>query len=348
MANLNYFMNLQRAFPASMLPRQVEIVKAWHQQSPVKMVMVIPTRKTGSYKIQCTSAEDYVALENFSLELPLQGRSLKIPLEKPYKLRNREDFINFDGRTVRVTLVGAGEDELALEKNESFDAYFSEYGEIVSPTKFDKCQDTDVFDGKRSFVIKLHEGKEIEREISYSCSTGEEKHKIIKVYYRGQPYWCRFCNEKHTERCQKIEQPLTPQQKADREKEVKTLIVADSQVKMLDDKKLSADVVSVPGGKIGHLANSLNWNKKLVKYDNVVIIGGTNNVHENTDESIDEAKEEVRRGLQKVNMAVKETFENSPQKKLIIMEQWHLHAVMRTKLRCTMKLSGITPKGKTT
>ena len=53
---------------------------------------------------------------------------------------------------------------------------------------------------------------------------------------------------------------------------------------MLDEKKLNADVVSVPGGKIGHLANSLNWNKKLVKYDIVVIIGGTNNVHENTDE----------------------------------------------------------------
>ena len=153
-------MNLQRAFPASMLPKQVvEIVKAWHQQSPVKMVMVIPTRKTGSYKIQCISAEDYVALEKFSLEFTLQGKSLKIPLEKPYKLRNREDFINFDGRTVKVTLVGAGGDELALEKNESFAAYFSEYGEILSPTKFDKYQDTDVFNSKRSFVIKLHEKK---------------------------------------------------------------------------------------------------------------------------------------------------------------------------------------------
>ena len=152
-------MNLLRNFPASMLPRQVEIVKAWHQQSPVKMVMVIPTRKTGSYKIQCTSAEDYVALENFSLELPLQGRSLKIPLEKPYKLRNREDFINFDGKTVRVTLVETSEDELAPEKNESFGAYISKFGEMVSPTKFDKCQDTDVFNGKRSFVIKLNEKK---------------------------------------------------------------------------------------------------------------------------------------------------------------------------------------------
>ena len=54
---------------------------------------------------------------------------------------------------------------------------------------------------------------------------------------------------------------------------------------MSDEKKLNADVVLVPSGKIGHSANLLNWNKKLVKYDNI-IISGTNNVHENTDESI--------------------------------------------------------------
>ena len=40
------------------------------------MVMVIPTRKTRSYKIQCTSAEDYVALDNFSLELEKMGIKL--------------------------------------------------------------------------------------------------------------------------------------------------------------------------------------------------------------------------------------------------------------------------------
>ena len=122
-----------------MLPRQIEIVKAWNLQSPVKMAMVIPTREPESYEIQCTSSEDYVASERFSLELPLQDKLYKISLEKPYKRRERgEDDIRFDSSTVRVTVVGSCEDDMALEPNESFNTYFSEYGEIPSPNEMDK------------------------------------------------------------------------------------------------------------------------------------------------------------------------------------------------------------------
>ena len=71
-------------------------------------------------------------------------------------------------------------------------------------------------------------------------------------------------------------------------------------------------------------------------------------MHENTDESIDEAKEEVRRGSQKVNMAVKEMFENSPQKKLIIVETVTSPFCDADKMKIYKKLSGIMPKGKTT
>ena len=132
-----------------MLPRQIEIVKAWNLQSPIKMAMVIPTRKPGSYKIQYTPAEDYVALEQFSLELPLQDKLYKIPLEKPYKRREHgEDDIHFDSSTVEATVVGSSEDDMALEPNERFDTYFSEYGEILSLTKMDKYPDMDVLNGK--------------------------------------------------------------------------------------------------------------------------------------------------------------------------------------------------------
>ena len=165
MANLVYFLNLQRVFPASMLlHRQIDIIKAWNKQSPTKIVLVMPTRQLGSYKIH----EEYVKLEQFSLELNLQSQVYKIPLEKPYKKRSREDYINFDSQTVGVTLVGACNDELVMESNEKFDEYFKEYGEIKSPTKLDKYPDTDVFNGKRSFIITLHKDKHIEREINYA------------------------------------------------------------------------------------------------------------------------------------------------------------------------------------
>ena len=180
MANLVYFLNLQRVFPASILPRQIDIIKAWNKQSPTKMVLVMPTRQLGSYKIQCTSVEEYVKLEQFFLELNLQSQVYRIPLEKPYKKRSREDYINFDNQTVRVTLVGACDDELVMESNEKFDEYFEEYAEIKSPTKLDKYPDTDVFNGKRSFIITLHKDKHIEREINYAMENSE-RDKILKV-----------------------------------------------------------------------------------------------------------------------------------------------------------------------
>ena len=73
--------------------------------------------------------------------------------------------------------------------------------------------------------------------------TASERNKIIKVYYRGQPYWCRNCSKQHTEKCPKLPKRMTPQEKINREKEVKTLIVADSQARMVNQDSLNADVI---------------------------------------------------------------------------------------------------------
>ena len=79
----------------------------------------------------------------------MQDKLYKIPLEKPYKRREHgEDDIHFDSSTVEATVVGSSEDDMALEPNERFDTYFSEYGEILSPTKMDKYPNTDVLNGK--------------------------------------------------------------------------------------------------------------------------------------------------------------------------------------------------------
>ena len=89
---------------------------------------------------------------------------------------------------------------------------------------------------------------------------------------------------------------MTPQEKINREKEVKSLIVADSQAMMVNQDSLNADVIAVPGGKLGHLANSIAWNKKVPKYDNIVIIGGTNNIQHSNEANSYNAKEEIQRG----------------------------------------------------
>ena len=52
----------------------------------------------------------------------------------------------------------------------------------------------------------------------------------------------------HTDGCPKSAKPLTPQEKANREKEAKAVIVSDSQLRMVAENELTADVVTIPGG----------------------------------------------------------------------------------------------------
>ena len=68
------------------------------------------------------------------------------------------------------------------------------------------------------------------------------------------------------------------EQKLDRELKNKTIIISDSTLQKADENELNADIICVPGGKLGHLVNSLNYNEKILKYDNYVIVGGLNNV----------------------------------------------------------------------
>ena len=88
---------------------------------------------------------------------------------------------------------------------------------------------------------------------------------------------------------------------------------------MADKTELTADVVKILGGKLGHIANSLNWNKKLAKYNNIVIIGGTNNT-QHDGETLNTSKDEVCRGWHKINDSVKDFLESSKTKKLIAVE----------------------------
>ena len=58
----------------------------------------------------------------------------------------------------------------------------------------------------------------------------------------------------------------------------KTLVVSDSTLWLTNQLALNADVTCIPDEQIGHLANSLKYNQQLLNYENVVIVGGLNNI----------------------------------------------------------------------
>ena len=97
----------------------------------------------------------------------------------------------------------------------------------------------------------------------------------VRVYYKDQPYECSHRQTVHEGICPKrrAEKEREEEEKLDRELKTKTLIVSDSTLRRVDTTKTNADIVCIPGGKLGHLVNSMNYNEKILNYDNYVIVG---------------------------------------------------------------------------
>ena len=87
-------------------------------------------------------------------------------------------------------------------------------------------------------------------------------------------------------------------------------------MRISDENKLNADIICVPGG-LDHLVNSLNYNEKILKYDNYVIMGGLNNVDNGL--SKDTERSQVFRQLNELGKAVREILDGDEKKKLFLV-----------------------------
>ena len=214
---------------------------------------------------------------------------------------------------------GLFEGELVFEANEDFNKYFEEYGKILQPTKYVKYKGTDVFNSKRSLVIDINDDIEIPGLIEYEGMNTGNKGRL-RVYYSGQSVFCRRCQVTHTARCPKIPSPPSPRDKHIRKQEVKTVIFADSQMRIADQSNIKDDITCIPGGEIRHLADSPEYEKGLLnEYDTFVIVGGTNDLREDH-ETDQEFKKETQRGLIKCGETTYDLLKKYPEKNLIYVE----------------------------
>ena len=83
------------------------------------------------------------------------------------------------------------------------------------------------------------------------------------------------------------------------------------------ENKLNADITCVPGGKLGHLVNSLNYNEKILKYNTYVIVSGLNNVDNGL--SKDTERFEVFKQLNELGKAVREILDGDEKKRLFLV-----------------------------
>ena len=67
----------------------------------------------------------------------------------------------------------------------------------------------------------------------------------------------------------------------DREEKQRALIIGDSMLSFANNDAVNGDIISIPGAKLGHVANSLMYNQDLDTYDTIVIVAGNNNYDSN-------------------------------------------------------------------
>ena len=125
--------------------------------------------------------------------------------------------------------------------------------------------------------------------------------------HHKQPYLCRRCGVDHTSNCPKWEEEKKREAliKNLKEENTKTIIVGDSNLKLVNSDAILADVICSSGAKVGHINNILKT-ENLEKYENIVVLAGVNNIPSaqvsfEDNAVFDQAKEEME--------ALRETFD---------------------------------------
>ena len=253
---------------------------------------IIIQQQVGKFTLRVHDNKKGKDIENTVVNYYLPGDSEgKRPIKvKIVKKTERKRYVN----PKYVNIWGTYDSEIGgFITNEALTKIFSEYGSIIIPVQdvYDLNENVWSID-KKNFRIDLDKDKHIPRScpIEYTTQEGKIIKATLKLTYKDQPYFCRRCVEEHGGDCPVwLENKRRLKEiKEQKERETKTLILGDSNLKQVNSNALLADVVASSGAKIGHLCNQLK-HEKLDNYDNIVIFGGINNIpgpNENVDESV--------------------------------------------------------------
>jgi len=242
---------------------------------------MIIQQQFGKFLLKVYDNEKGKGLENRVVKYFLPGdKEGKNPI--PVKIVKKPEMKRYVNPKY-VNVFGVYESELAeYVTNEHLTKLFSKYGTILVPVQdvHDLSENVWATD-KKNFRIDFDKEMHIPRKcpIEYTTPEGKTMKPELRVTYKDQPRFCRQCVTDHTGDCPLwLERQKRMQEiKEQKEKDTKTLVMGDSNLKQVNSNALLADVVASSGAKIGHLANQLK-HEKLEGYNNIVIFAGINNI----------------------------------------------------------------------
>ena len=124
--------------------------------------------------------------------------------------------------------------------------------------------------------------------------------------FKGQKRFCSRCREDHVGQCPVLKEfyaAKDKRQEMEREDKIKTKIFSDSTLRSVNALGLRADVCAMSGGGLGQVIQASLDDPTTAQYDNIVIVGGTNDMKHQNFRTNEAFAENIDRSLDKLKAA---------------------------------------------
>jgi len=280
MACCVYYLDFTSHVPQKLAPSRNELIRFLNQEVyDLPKGNILIQEKPGLFKVKVYDKIKGAALENrvvnYLLPNDINGKK---PIKIKFEKRESSKYI----KPRYVTVTGLHNSNLGDHiTHDQLNTFFSSFGDIINPVAdvFEAEEAVWRLDKKRLF-LDLNKGVDIPRMNPFEIKVdGRPVRGQIRVTYREQPYRCKECGVDHITNCPKREEEkkrmaMIQNMKAEN---TKTLIIGDSNLKLVNSEAILADVISSSGAKVGHI-NNIMKTENMDNYDNIVVMAGINNI----------------------------------------------------------------------
>ena len=245
-----------------------QVARWFGQQSKgVHGIQVISDRRRGVFNVSAINNDAAIFLSGFKLIAEKHGKRIEIPLREK---RRRS------ANAVWIGMHRTCEGDMSDLPNSYFDDFISGFGhQVVEPTTRSTYFQSSILNGQRRALVELADGRHLSRTNFWHSEDEKIEPKEWIMTYRGQPYKCRKCDDTWHEdgNCPKW---VERSQMEKREGQQKYLFFSSSMLRSaVDTEDVRFDCV--PGAKIGHIANHINFDISILpKAEIVVVMAGQN------------------------------------------------------------------------
>ena len=159
-------------------------------------------------------------------------------------------------------------------------------------------------------------------DVELEDGTTQNARGKLKIFYQGQPVYCKRCAQDHENRCPQLikEEALLKDYDEKRKQSINSLIVSDSEFRSVNEKALFAHTNVSSGAKIGHIANVLN-HSETESYKNLILCTGLNNLDLNVTTNYDKWHTQLKKECKNLEDGLKKCVNQGTNIRLLALSE---------------------------